>query len=343
MSTKPKPMVTWVPNGSDSEVGSRNGIPLASAWRSLDAAPGGMYRITIMLPLPRGTGKRFEASRFASLEEAKVMAERIVRAWLRHTHRVPRREAGRLAAAAAWLGEHPAVAERLAAGDLLLEHADAMRRVSQRTPRRREAFAEFEGLLIEAALHADADRFAQIMAAWGDAVDAQGADDDADAAHGRRRVHLAPVADGWDLRGWLPAALGAELAGILNEYLSRSRRDEPDAAARTPAAARRADALLDLARAAAAADLPAAARARCRHRLQAAPGDERHGRPDGPTEHLGEAIRAAPALRGRPAPHWSDPRTSAPCASAHAAVQWRLQSGVDPGAGQSTNRGRSFL
>ena len=223
-----------------------------------------------------------------------------VRAWLRHTHRVPRREAGRLAAAAAWLGEHPAVAERLAAGELLLEHADAMRRVSQRTPRRREAFAEFEGLLIEAARHADADRFAQIMAAWGDAVDAQGADDDADAAHGRRRVHLAPVADGWDLRGWLPAALGAELAGILNEYLSRSRRDEPDAAARTPAAARRADALLDLTRAAAAADLPAAARDRAKIVITLpAPRLAGTERPPGPppTGKPGAAL-PAPTLAG---------------------------------------------
>jgi hypothetical protein len=187
-----------------------------------------------------------------------------VRSWLRHSHRVSGREAGRVAAAGAWLRDHPRVAEAFGDGSLLFDHIDVMRRMSERTPRRREAFVEFQALLVTAARNADVDRFLGIMTAWCETVDAESADEDAKDAHERRRVFLSPLGDGWDLSGWLPALAGAELAGILNEFMERARREDQSLDSHPGKAAARADALLDLARAAAQSDLAVAARDRAK-------------------------------------------------------------------------------
>ncbi len=96
-------------------------------------------------------------------------------------------------------------------------------------------------------------------------MDAASGDDDAAEDYANRRgVYLSPVGEGWDLRGWLPGVEGAQLAGIVNEYMSRAHRTtdtDTDTGGRVSAAARRADALMDIARAA-AADLPDTARQR---------------------------------------------------------------------------------
>ena len=189
------------------------------------------------------------------------------RAWLVDSHRMAGSAASRIVLAARWLDQHPLVAQAFEGGTILFDHVDVMRKVSQRTPARREAFVDYEALLTEAAGHAGVDRFSQVMAQWAEVVDSQSADDDADEAHGRREFFLSPVADGWDVRGWLPAVMGAELAGILAEYVERARRAQADvdeAGERATAAAIRADALMDMARAAAASDLSSGAKDRAK-------------------------------------------------------------------------------
>lgn len=189
------------------------------------------------------------------------------RAWLVDSHRMAGSAASRIVLAARWLDQHPFVAQAFEGGTILFDQVDVMRKVSQRTPARREAFVDYEALLTEAAVNAGVDRFSQIMAQWAEVVDSQSADDDADQAHSRREFFLSPVADGWDVRGWLPAVMGAELAGILAEYVERARRaqaDVNDDGERSTAAAIRADALMDMARAAAASDLSAGAKDRAK-------------------------------------------------------------------------------
>lgn len=187
------------------------------------------------------------------------------RAWLTDSHQMAGSAASRIVLAARWLEEHPFAAQAFEGGTILFDHVDVMRKVSQRTPARREAFVNHEALLTEAAVHAGVDHFSRIMAQWAEVVDSQSADADADEAHSRREFFLSPVADGWDVRGWLPAVMGAELAGILAEYTERARQaraDVDDDGERETAAAIRADALMDMARAAAASDLSAGAKER---------------------------------------------------------------------------------
>ncbi len=183
-----------------------------------------------------------------------------VNAWLSDSHHLDRTRAGRLRRNATWLAAHPLTAAAFAAAGITAAHVTAMRVVADATDTRRAAFADFEPLVLEAAAHTDARTVAQIMTAWAETVDPDTSDDNADAAYDRRTVQLSEVGDGWDLRGWLPGVLGAELAGILNAFMEHTRRthtddtDTADAAraeSSVPVSARRADALLDLARAAA--------------------------------------------------------------------------------------------
>ncbi|MFM2438387.1 MAG: hypothetical protein RLZ55_1206 [Actinomycetota bacterium] len=190
-----------------------------------------------------------------------------VDAWLGASHRLDRGRAGRLRRNAVWLAEHPRTAAAYSAGRITDAHVSAIRVVAQASPARRNAFPAFEPLVLDAAIHADPRLVARIMATWAETVDPDSSGEDADAAYERRRLHLSEVGDGWDLRGWLPEVLGAELAGILNAFMEQARQtpaDDEGSARRDPPSARRADALLDAARVAADAHLPAGARDRAR-------------------------------------------------------------------------------
>ncbi|MFI0431583.1 MAG: DUF222 domain-containing protein [Candidatus Nanopelagicales bacterium] len=197
-----------------------------------------------------------------------------VDAWLGASHRLDRGRAGRLRRNAVWLADHPRTATEYAAGRITDDHVSAIRVVAQANTARREAFPAFESLILDAAVHADARLVSRIMATWAETVDPDTSDDAAAEAHERRRLHLSEVGDGWDLRGWLPAMLGAELAGILNAFMEQGRQTGavssdhgPGGTAPgrcEPVSARRADALLDAARAAADAGLTARARDRAR-------------------------------------------------------------------------------
>ena len=182
-----------------------------------------------------------------------------VTGWLRASHRLTPRAAGLLTHTAAWLAEHPLTFEALAAGAITVAHVTVMRKVSQANQARREAFAAVEATFVELAAQADPMLLRQVLDAWAVNVDPDTADEDADAAHAKRRLYLSPVADGWELDGWLPNLAGAELAGILNELMAQALRDAPADQLREAASARRADALMDAARAAAAGMSDAAA------------------------------------------------------------------------------------
>ncbi len=132
-------------------------------------------------------------------------------AWLASTHRLTGTTAAGMGRDADWLAAHPATAAALTAGDITVAHVSALRQVSARTPARRAAFAGAEDLFVELARHADPAVLRRALAAWADNIDPVPADDDADAAHARRRVFLTPTTDGWDLSGHLPGPLGAEL------------------------------------------------------------------------------------------------------------------------------------
>ena len=207
-------------------------------------------------------------------------------AWLGHTHLLGGRAANRVSRTARWLTGQPQVAEALGAGEISQAHVQVMRMVVTSSPARSAAFREVVEEFVQIARNADAEHLGRLMRSWADVVDAQASDEDARRSHDKRGLFLSPVADGWDLRGWLSAADGAELAGILNAQVNTTRRENPDVT--VSAAQRRADALLELARAAAAAGFTPTARDRAKvlvlvpmHRLAGDNTDPPHTNPGG--------------------------------------------------------------
>lgn len=183
-------------------------------------------------------------------------------AWLRHTHLIGGRGANRVSRTARWLTNQPEVAQALGAGEISEAHVQVMRVVATSSPARSAAFRQVAAEFVEVARNADAEVLSRAMRSWGDVVDERAGDDEAQRSHEKRGLFLSPVAGGWDLRGWLSDADGAELAGLLNERVNQTRRDNPDLT--QSAAQRRADALLDLARSAAAGGYSPAQRDRAK-------------------------------------------------------------------------------
>ena len=170
-------------------------------------------------------------------------------AWLRHTHLLDGGRARALELTATWLEEHPATKNAFTSGRVSAEHITAIRRATAATPRRARAYPQFETDLLDVAANSDPTHTVAVLKAWADTIDATDADHESAHNTNRRAFHCSPLGDGWDLRGYLPAAEGAELAGVLNAIMEQRRRDSSDDA-HNPPATRRADALLDLARAA---------------------------------------------------------------------------------------------
>ena len=250
-------------------------------------------------------------------------------AWLRHTHLLGARGAHKVSVTARWLGNQPEVAAALADGDITEAHVQAMRAVVTASPARAAAFAAVAGDFVTIAQNADAEFLARVMRSWGDTVDEQASDDDARRSHEKRGLFLSPVGDGWDIRGWLSGADGAELAGLLNERVAQTRRDNPDLT--LSASQRRADALLDLARAAAAGGYSPAARDRAKV-LVLVPVDRMNGC-HGCATRLGEELltttmrhTASPATTNRA----SSPASAAPADPADPAASADPAGPADP-------------
>lgn len=176
-------------------------------------------------------------------------------AWLRFTHLMDANHARALEHTAAWLDANSRTREAFVAGTISADHVAAIRRVTASCPRRARAYPVFEEALLQVAANCDPQRTARLLRAWADAMDSTSANDESKNDYERRALQLSPVGDGWDVRGWLPGAVGAELAGLLNEAMEQRRRESDDAALDAPAA-RRLDAFMDLARAGALAGRP---------------------------------------------------------------------------------------
>lgn len=176
-------------------------------------------------------------------------------AWLRFTHLMDSRRARSLERTAAWLEANPRTRAAYIDGRLSAEHVSAIRRVIASCPRRAAAYPKFEEALLQVAANSNPECTARVLRAWADALDPTSANEESTDHYERRSLYLSPLGEGWDLRGWLPSAIGAELAGLLNEAMAQRRRDSDDDAL-DPPPARRLDALMDLARAAAVAGKP---------------------------------------------------------------------------------------
>lgn len=173
--------------------------------------------------------------------------------WLRHTHLLSSFHARDCARTARWLRHQPVVAQALADGDINDTQVQAIRRVATSSTKRAAAFPAVAADFVEVARNTDSEVLGRALRSWADAVDEKASNRDSKRDHERRRVFLSPVGDGWDLKGWLPAADGAELAGILTERMEQTRRETPDISMTAPQ--RRADALLELLRSAASTDM----------------------------------------------------------------------------------------
>ncbi len=193
--------------------------------------------------------------------------------WLATSHQFTGGRASAIARAARWLEGHSATAAAFSQGRFSREHLLALIATVGASAARGEAYPEFEERLITVAEHTDLHQLRRVLRGWADVVDSASGDDQAaNDYRDRRGVHLSPVGDGWDLRGWLPGVEGAELAGILNEYRNRARRAtsdndaaddatedagaadtpaDPDGSTPATAASLTADALMDMARSAA--------------------------------------------------------------------------------------------
>ena len=181
-------------------------------------------------------------------------------AWVRHRCLVPDAAARHDVALARSLRHLPETAVKLADGDIGEAQAAAIAR-HHGNPRTEEAAERDEGLL---AMHAATLRwslFTRLLAYWAQRVDPDGTDDDAQARHARRRMHLSRTFDGaWVLDGLLGPVDGAVVDAALRrveDELYAADRDREALLARTPAQ-RRVDALVEMARRASGA--PADAR-----------------------------------------------------------------------------------
>lgn len=164
-----------------------------------------------------------------------------------------------------FLNEHPAWALALSEGRITIEHVSRMRRVVGASAERTTLFAETSDDFLTMATSLTPSHLAQGARALFEAMDPDAADKRARREFQRRQVKLNHTLDGWLLSGWLPDLYGAELAAALNAEMERSRRASDSASEPTPA--RRADALLELARGHLSGQ-PASARAKARILVQ---------------------------------------------------------------------------
>ena len=165
-----------------------------------------------------------------------------------------------------WLGRAlramPEVEAAWLRGDVGEAHAALL--ATARTPTTEEAFARDEAWLVDQARSLRYPQFAKLVAYWRQLADAEEADRDAEAQHRARRLHLSRTFQGsWVLDGVLDPIGGAivekVLRGIEKELFeadwseARERRGDVRLSdlRRTPAQ-RRADALVEMARRAAA-------------------------------------------------------------------------------------------
>jgi hypothetical protein len=206
----------------------------------------------------------FEAGRSWEDEGAKTAS-----AWVGVRCRQPVATARRRLALGRALRWIPAVEAAWLAGDIGEAHVGLL--AGARTPVTEEAFARDEDWLVAQAQELRYDHFARALAYWGQLADPDGTERTAEGQHRARRLHLSQTFGGcWVLDALFDPITGAVVAKVLKSIeeelfaadWAEARERVGDSVtgadlARTPAQ-RRADALAEMARRAAA--LPAGAR-----------------------------------------------------------------------------------
>ncbi len=206
----------------------------------------------------------FDAGRGWSAEGAHTAS-----AWLRVHWNVPATSARRRVKLGRALREMPAVEAAWLAGDI--GEAQVALLAAARTPETAECFERDEAMLVDQAGKLGYRSFARALAYWEQLADPDGTERSAERQHADRHLHLSQTFGGaWSLEGLFDPINGAILANVLERIdkelfeadwaEARERVGDKVCAgdlARTPAQ-RRADALVEMARRAAA--MPAGSR-----------------------------------------------------------------------------------
>ena len=182
--------------------------------------------------------------------------------WLRRYTTLTASQAADRARIARRLPQLPIIAAAFAAGDLGVAHMVQIDRLCADVGVDQVAAVQHEIVTAAQAMRFISD-FANVCAGWRYALRPDLADRDDDRAYTNRRVNLAATFDGaFHLSGLLDREGGATLAAAINAYMHRDPPGTPDELRRN-VAQRRADALVDIARVALAAeDAPDVAGAR---------------------------------------------------------------------------------
>ena len=206
----------------------------------------------------------FDAERAWSAEGAHTAS-----AWLRVRWNVPHTSARRRVKLGRALREMPAVEAAWLAGDI--GEAQVVLLASARTPKTAPCFERDEEMLVDHAMKLGYRSFARALAYWEQLADPDGTEGSAERQHADRRLHLSQTFGGaWALQGLFDPINGDILANVLGridkelfeaDWAEAKERVGDKVCggdlARTPAQ-RRADALVEMARRAAA--MPAGSR-----------------------------------------------------------------------------------
>lgn len=163
----------------------------------------------------------------------------------------------------------PALAQAFRCGQVEPAALDKVIKVGTANPHRQAALPDYEAALTQVACTQSMTVLGRVLAAWADNIDPLTTEYDEEQAYKRRNFHLNPLGDGWDVKGFLTHEQGAYLAAGLNATLAAAHNHAPapggggdsglgEAGGRDPLAflgvnaQKRADALTDLAKMAAA-------------------------------------------------------------------------------------------
>jgi Domain of unknown function (DUF222) len=192
-------------------------------------------------------------ARFDTVQGWKATGAADAAGWLRDQTGTSAREAAGRVRTASGLADLPEVADALADGMITHAHAAALARAAARTPE----VAEHQGELLRRAVGQSADAFDKTVHSWERRVAADGGASQAERQHARRSVTSKTVDDGMTL---LQARLDPIAAATVTTALDRIAEElwradtSGDGARVLDLHVRRADALVEMAKRAMAAD-----------------------------------------------------------------------------------------
>ncbi|MEI8082966.1 MAG: DUF222 domain-containing protein [Actinomycetes bacterium] len=144
---------------------------------------------------------------------------------LRHELRVEHRSARSDLNASRELAELPALAAAFAAGQVSREAVDKIISVGTRNRARHDLLPQFEAIFADVAATQSFAVLVKTLMMWAEQVDPLPIIDAEGRAHTRRYLNLTRVADGWLVEGFLSPEQGAAVAAALNAVVTRTRRE----------------------------------------------------------------------------------------------------------------------